>query len=321
MRTGIIDCGTNTFNLLIAERSGKKWQGLFNGKINVRLGKGGFAQGVIRKERLARGLDALVSHRETLLSYRVDEVVVIATSAVRDAANATEFIRLVKEQTRLDVRVVDGLKEAELIFDGVRQTIELADENVLVMDIGGGSTEFIIANRTGILWKESFPLGVSRIYEYLQPSDCLSEEEVSKLDRALEKALQPLKEAMKAHPTHRLVGASGSFDTLVAILAAANQTTPDERSNTIAIEEFDHMHRLMLRSTFEERIRIPGMLPMRADTMPLATALIQYIVQTFHIKRIDQSSFALKEGVMAQLIEQRMTSQCIDDVLTSPVSA
>lgn len=321
MRTGIIDCGTNTFNLLIAEREGKQWECLFSGKINVRLGRGGFGSGVIRKERMARGVDAIISYFETLLSYRVDEVVVIATSAVRDAENARDFIRLVKAKTGLEVRVVDGFKEAELIFDGVRQTVEPTDENLLVMDIGGGSTEFIIANQSGILWKQSFPLGVSRIYEYLQPSDSLKDNERSKLDETLNKALKPLMQALALHPTQRLIGASGSFDTLVAMLFAAQAEQPNERSNEITLTEFELMHHKMLNSTFEERIRIPGMLPIRADTMPLATSLIHYTIQNCGIKHVAQSSYALKEGVMAQLIEQRLTSQKIEDVLSGLTTA
>lgn len=321
MRTGIIDCGTNTFNLLIAERTTKHWETIFNGKINVRLGKGGFEQGTIRKERMARGVDALMTYYETLLSYRVDDVVVIATSAVRDAGNAAEFIRLVKAKTGLDVRVVDGIKEAELIFEGVRQTLDPSDENILVMDIGGGSTEFILANQNGILWKQSFPLGVSRIYEFLQPSDCLTEGELTRLHDTLTKALAPLLQAMEQNPARCLVGASGSFDTLVAMLAEAEDSQPNETSNEITPEQFEQMHQLMLSSTFEERIRIPGMLPIRADTMPLATALIDFVIRQCGIEKLTQSSYALKEGALAQLIDERISSQHIHAILADRSTA
>lgn len=317
MRTGVIDCGTNTFNLLIAERDEKQWTPLFNNRINVRLGKGGIAQGLIRNDRMARGIDALLSHREALLNYNADEVVVIATAAVRDASNVAEFIRAVKSATGFEVRVVDGMKEAELIFHGVAQSVSLGDDNVIVMDIGGGSTEFIIGIRQGICWKQSFPLGVARLFEFLAPSDPITSEQLEKLEQALHKALEPLSIALERFPATRLIGASGSFDTLVAMIAARQNARPNQQSNKIALDQFEDMRQLMLQSTFEERVRIPGMLPLRADTLPLAAALINFVIKQFSITEMEQSAYALKEGVMAQVMEQRLKPQAMNTVMDS----
>lgn len=306
MRVGIVDCGTNTFNLLVAEVEKGQWHALFTGKISVRLGKGGFHQGIIRPDRLARGIDALLAHRETMFNFDVERAAIFATAAVREASNAALFLRKVKEVTGMEVTVIDGLREAELIFEGVRQTLPSDERVYTVMDIGGGSTEFIIGNSEGILWKHSFPLGVSRIQEFLNPSDILTEEEKTRLHASFEKVLQPLKEALQRHPSTVLIGASGSFDTLTAMIAAAHRKEVEPLSNGIPLEDFDRMHRILTSSTYEQRLALPGMLPMRADTMPLASSLIHYVIQAFGMTQLFQSSYALKEGALQSIIDGRL---------------
>lgn len=306
MRIGIVDCGTNTFNLLVAEVENGRWAPLFTGKASVRLGKGGFHQGILKPERLARGIDALLSHRETMLNYGVESAAIFATAAVREASNSALFLRKAHEVTGIEVVVIDGLREAELIFEGVRQTLPNEHSTYTVMDIGGGSTEFIIGNTDGILWKQSFPLGVSRIHEFLQPSEVLTEDELQRLSDSFSKVLEPLADALEHYPNTTLIGASGSFDTLTAMIAAAHRQTVDSLSNTIALENFERMHRILISSTFEQRLALPGMLPMRADTMPLASALIAHVIAAYGMTSLIQSSYALKEGALKYILDGRM---------------
>lgn len=306
MRIGIVDCGTNTFNLLVAEVENGRWSHVFTGKAAVRLGKGGFHQGIIKPDRLARGIDVLLSHRETMINFGVERAAIFATAAVREASNSSVFLRKAHEVTGIEVIVIDGMREAELIFEGVRQTFPNDEGTYTVMDIGGGSTEFIIGNAEGILWKQSFPLGVSRIQEFLNPSDILTDDETARLTQSFAKVLLPLKEALERHSSHTLIGASGSFDTLTAMIAAARRQGYHPLSNPIALEDFKRMHRILTSSTFEERLALPGMLPMRADTMPLASTLIDYVIQAFGMTTLIQSSYALKEGALQCIIEGRL---------------
>lgn len=309
MRTGIIDCGTNTFNILVADIDDGQWIHQYSGKLNVRLGKGGFSRGVITSERLARGIDALCSHRETFMNYRVEQVMVFATAAVREAENASEFIKLARDKAGFEVTVIDGNKEAEFIFDGVKQTVDIGEETNLVMDIGGGSTEFIIANHAGVLWKQSFTIGVSKLYEFIQPSDPLAAEEIEKLKTNLDQILSPLLEAVRSHKPKRLIGASGSFDTLVDIISREGSQPSKPRSNRIELDDFERTHQRMLSTSYEERLEIPGMLPYRADTMPLATSLIAYVIEKCQIGELYQSAFALKEGALNQIIDGKLVPQ------------
>ena len=162
-RVAVIDCGTNTFNLRIVDLGAAAgWIPVFGQRIPVRLGQGGVAKGVIRPDRMARGLDALVSMREVLRNYKAEEVYVLATSALRGAKNGHEFVDEARRLSGLEVQIISGPHEARLIQEGIALNVnEPSEEMHMTMDIGGGSVEFIVWNHEGIKWSQSFDTGVA----------------------------------------------------------------------------------------------------------------------------------------------------------------
>ena len=213
-RVAIIDCGTNTFNLLVKEKVEGKWKTLFKTKLPVKLGAGGFSENVLLPNRMARGIDALYSYKNVIDSLGVKDVRVFATSAVREASNGNEFVARVKKHLNFDMEVISGDREAELIFEGVVQTTEEIKEDYLIMDIGGGSTEFIFVRDQKPLWRKSYLLGVSRLHGMLNPASRINQDDVNRLRGHLNKELQDLISFLKENPVKILVGSSGSFDTL-----------------------------------------------------------------------------------------------------------
>ena len=213
-RVAIIDCGTNTFNLLVKEKVEGKWKTLFKTKLPVKLGAGGFSENVLLPNRMARGIDALYSYKNVIDSLGVKDVRVFATSAVREASNGNEFVARVKKHLNFDMEVISGDREAELIFEGVVQTTEEIKEDYLIMDIGGGSTEFIFVRDQKPLWRKSYLLGVSRLHGMLKPASRINQDDVNRLRTHLNKELQDLISFLKENPVKILVGSSGSFDTL-----------------------------------------------------------------------------------------------------------
>lgn len=308
MRIGVIDCGTNTFNLLIADTQGNGWEKVFSNKVSVKLGHGGFTDGGIRVDRMARALDAMKVHYNNLLNFNVEKSFVFATSAMREAKNGHEFIARVKRDLGLEVVIIDGDREAQLIYDGVRQTFEVGSGNDLIVDIGGGSTEFIVASADGIHFKASFPIGVARLYEYVEADDPITSDQIHKLNQYLDDVLKPLDEALNRYPVSRMIGSSGSFDTLVDLFHSAGHI-PAVRglSNEIPLAVFEEIHRYLLHSTRETRLAMRGMLPLRVDYIVLATVVIQHLIQRFSITRIFQSEYALKEGVIAGILNNELT--------------
>ena len=215
-RVAVIDCGTNTFNLRIVDVGSEAgWIPVFGQRVPVKLGQGGVAKGVIRPDRMARGLDALVSMKEAIRNYRVEEVHVMATSAMRDAKNGHEFVAQTKALTGFDINVISGQHEARLIQEGIALNIKQSmEETCMTMDIGGGSVEFIVWNGDGIQWAQSFDVGVARLHMLMNWGDPLGEEGLAKMQPYLNDVLTPLSAAMDALKPSKLVGASGSFDTL-----------------------------------------------------------------------------------------------------------
>lgn len=213
MKISILDLGTNTFNIFIAEiHPDKTYTKLYKSKIAVKLGEGGINNNFIEEKPFERGIRALKKHRKTSKKFGVDKIVAFATSAVRSANNGRDFVLAAKEKTGIDVEVISGEREAELIYYGVKMAVRLNDTPSLIIDIGGGSTEFILANNKEILWKQSFLLGAARLLAKFKPSDPITESELKQIEGHLEKELQPLFSAAERVPGAQLPSPWGGRD-------------------------------------------------------------------------------------------------------------
>lgn len=301
MKVAILDCGTNTFNLLIAEVELSRWAIVHAQKFGVKLQEGGFHQGDIREEPFNRGQNAIAEVAKIIHEHAVDQTIATATSALREAKNGKAFIAKAKADHGITIELIDGNREAELIWKGVRQSIHL-DEAYLVMDIGGGSTEFIIGKGDQILWKKSYKLGVSRLFERLLPQDPMRPDDVSVLRELLEDELKDLRMALNEFPCTTLVGSSGSFDSIVDIITYRwGRAGELDKSTEILMNHFTVLYQEMLTSTKAERLQIKGLKPMRADFMVISMILIDFVVNQFGLNNLHRSAYALKEGQIAEL--------------------
>lgn len=302
-RHGIIDLGTNTFHLLIVEQHEDRVSTVFRESRASRIGKGGINQDLITDEGILRALTVLGYFREKLDEFEVPHTHVYAygTSAVRNARNRKQFIEEVWTQTQIPVTVIDGEKEAELIYYGVRTAVELGTDTSLIVDIGGGSVEFIIGNARGILWKQSFEIGGQRLMEKFMQHDPISPTEVRRLYNYLAEQLIPLANAVHQYAPTILVGSAGSFETLVDMdyLRHAKQSPSNEQSGfELSIESFYTSYQALIASDHGQRLRIPGMIPLRVDMIVVAVCLIDYLIRTFSISKIAVSNYSLKEGAV-----------------------
>lgn len=324
-RVAIIDCGTNTFNLLVKEKVEGKWKTLFKTKLPVKLGTGGFSENLLMPARMARGIDALYSYRNVIDSLEVKDVRVFATSAVREATNGKDFVARVKKHLNFDMEVISGDREAELIFEGVVQTTQEIKEDYLIMDIGGGSTEFIFVRDQKPLWRKSYLLGVSRIHGMLNPASRINQDDVNRLRGHLNKELLDLISFLKENPARVLVGSSGSFDTLFDMYqfggakdspkdasqdsakgfterSTESSTEGSRKLNEIPFNAYPSIHQWLMGSTLEERLKHPSIPQMRAEYMPLSTYLLKFVLEQSNFNKIYQSEYALKEGVLAHYL-------------------
>jgi len=303
MIVAILDFGTNTFNLLIARRKERGFEIIYSGKQPVKLGRGGIHAGRITRDAFERGFVAINNHLETIRRHGVDEIRAYATSAIRNAGNGLDFVEQVEKKFGFRVRIIPGDREAELIYKGVRQSLELPDANVMILDIGGGSNEFIICNRKGIVWKESFEIGMARILELFTLTDPIAHEEVKALESYFRQELQPLFEAVRKEKPGILIGASGSFDTFYALIRHRTGAGDDgKQGRQLALRNFRRLHTVLLGSTLEERKMMPGMEPVRVEMIVPASIFVSFVLRECNIRHLYQSDFSLKEGVIAELV-------------------
>lgn len=300
MRKAVIDLGTNTFHLFIVEINEKELKALYKEKIAVKLGQNGISKGRIAKDAMKRALHTLNVYKGIIDQFEVKEVMGIATSAIRNAKNGQELVSRIKAETGINIMIIDGDREAELIYKGVQAAMDIGETNKLIVDIGGGSVEFIIGNKNEILWKRSFEIGAQRLLDQFHKDDPMPSQSVEEIFDFLDRELAPLRVAIKAYRPEALIGCSGTFDTLCAIYRESNgeQVNNERIVQSLPFNEYRNIHRSLLIKNKEERLAIPGMVSMRVDMIVVASCLISYVTEHLHTEKIYASSYALKEGLL-----------------------
>ncbi len=301
-RIAIVDMGTNTFLLLIAEKNGLGLKSIYQDRIATKIGKGGINGGFITDEAIDRAMAALQQFDRKAKEMDVTKAVAIGTSAIRNATNKQELIKRIEAETLFRPKVISGEEEADLIYRGVRQAIDIPLSKALIVDIGGGSVEFIIADANQAFWKRSFEIGGQRLMERFHHHDPILPEEIENIHRFVNEKLGSLFEALAMWKPEVLIGVSGSFDTLSEIYCKENSISYNNEPETpLTIEAFHSISRSLYSKTRGERMQIPGMIELRVDMIVVGCCLIQCLLDRYSFARVRVSSYSLKEGVLATL--------------------
>ena len=296
MRAAILDLGTNTFQLLIAERLNddviflhrdEQWVGLAEESAE-RIGDAA----------LRRMESVLLNYREVISFHRPDLIHASGTAAFRNALNAADAIALVKRVIGMAPKTITGEEEAQLIYIGVCWAAGDIDATVLVMDIGGGSTEFIIGKRTRILWKKSYPLGATLLRKKFQPSDPITNAERNVIDRHIINLTDDLQFALTQHEPTVLIGASGSFDSFAAMMHCDTGNALVE----MHLHEIQTLLQTVVQSRESERAAMPGLVAYRVKPIVAAAVLTQIILRMFKPEKVYRSAYALNEGRLRRLL-------------------
>ncbi|MGB1317798.1 MAG: hypothetical protein ACPG5W_06315 [Flavobacteriales bacterium] len=309
MRLAVIDLGTNTFNLLVVEINGKEFTPVFNTKRAVKIGEGALIAGKLLPEPINRGKATLAEYQGIISKHKCDKTFAFATSGIRSTSNGQNFVDEVKSEIGLDINIIDGEEEAQLIYDGVDLAIPFSETPSVVMDIGGGSTEFIIADNSGVLWKKSYKLGISRILQMLEPANPVSQTDLESLNKLLATELVELVAKCKGLGIKTLVGSSGSFDSFAEMLWAqkgVKKTTKEIVSDEFDLNEVSQLHTQLISSDWKTRSQIPGLVEMRVDTIHMASYFVQWVLENCGLERLLLSTYALKEGVVHRVMEDRL---------------
>lgn len=305
MRVAVLDLGTNVFNMILGEFSPQgECRTVAEYKCAAKLGAGGLSGGIIAPvafETATAALEKIMGAIEE--AGGADKIIPYATSAVRDASNGPEFAGYLNSKFGFKVRIIPGEREAELIFKGIMESVGYlrgsdgrfsTGENAIMLDIGGGSNEFIITDGAGILWKRSFPIGMARMREKFNYTDPIPSNVIDEFIQFNDGVLQELWEAAEKYSPSIFIGSSGSFDTFKDLIF--NCGFREQPSIEIKGEDLKNLDDVLVASLASERIKMPGMSPIRVDYIVLASIFTQFVLGKINPRIIYQSSFSLKEG-------------------------
>ncbi len=299
-RIAVIDLGTNTFHLLIAEPAAQGFTTLVREREAVKIGMGGINDGLITEAGVARALATLKKFKATIDVWQADPVLAIGTSALRNARNGHEVVRLIEQETGITAKIISGEEEADLIYKGVAAAVPWGDAPALVVDIGGGSVEFIIGNTRQALWRISLEIGGQRLLEKFHRHDPIWPAEVEELKKYLAEKMEPVLAQLRLHQPRTLVGSSGTFDTLSEIYCHHNGLPYrlDDRETPFSIDAFAPIYEELLRKDRAQRLQMPGMIELRVDMIVVACCLIDFLLEHHAFDTIRVSTWSLKEGVL-----------------------
>ena len=298
MRTAVIDLGTNTFNLLIADVMDSKFTVIHSEKEGVALGMGGINSNIISPEAFDRGIRALRHFNFMCIHHKAEVINAFGTSALRDATNSDLFIKQIKDELGISVNIISGEKEADLIYKGVLWSYDFRNPGV-IMDIGGGSTEFIFANKEGITDLVSLNIGVSRIFQELKLSDPLTEKDILSITNWLDNKADGFFDGKQEE---LLIGASGSFETFYELIYC--QPFPDKlKCSEIPMKTLNDMIDWVIFSTQEDRDTNEFIIPIRKKMAPIAAVKTKWVIEKLGITRTMISRCSLKEGALREGIK------------------
>lgn len=302
LHVAVIDCGTNTFALNIYETpEGKTFKRIYKERYFVELLEEGRAH--IGDAPYARALNAHQKFAETLLKYDIHQLRAVGTAALRLADNGRQLMDEVLAKTGIDIELIDGLREADLIYKGVRLAMPQEKGPFLIMDIGGGSVEFVLCDAEKVFWARSFNIGAAILFDQFRPADPVQAETVSEMQATLTADLESLWAAAAEFPTLTLVGASGTFD-VIAAMHRPNRRRHEHLFELIDSSFFiDEVYQKLVFSSHKERLELHNLPHTRAKLIVGVIVLIRLVIDKLAIEQMAVSDYALREGCAWELLQ------------------
>lgn len=309
-----IDLGTNSFHAVIADIFEDGHFELVDSlKEMVFLAEGGLGND-ISEEAMRRGLDALRIIQRLCEGQNVERIHAYATSAIREARNGGEFIQRVIDEVGIKVNAISGLLEAELISLGVRNGVQLNETPSLLVDIGGGSVEFIIADREKTHFLTSHKIGVARLRADFVTSDPPSAKDQRAMETFILSEISDVREALAKAPCGEVIGSSGTMQAVATLIALRRKGREKDDPAALALnefrftrQEFESMAGDLLKMNRKKRVRIPGLDEKRADLIVPGVILIRTLLRELGVESVRISVQALREGIIIRAIQKEFS--------------
>ena len=299
-RVASIDIGTNTILLLIAKVESGKIHPLFEIETVARLGEGVQKDELLLREAMERSLQTLAQYMRRCQEWGVQKIFAAGTSALREAKNSDDFLKLAKEKLDLSIEVISGEEEAQLSFLAVAKDLQEREKSILVVDVGGGSTEFILGKGDQIKQWISLPLGSVRFTEEFLRSDPVQEEEWGAMERKIWEHLAAIPHSPEPLS---MVAVGGTATTLASVEQGLEDFVSEKIHHFVLKRETLKNQILLYRSkTIEERKKIPGLPKARADVILAGGTILYLAMEELHCSSVLISCHGVRYGLLYKKI-------------------
>ena len=303
MRIAAIDVGSNSVHMIVcAIRPDLSFEVVDREKDMIRLGAGALGKGRLPDANITAALESLAKFKRLAESNGVDEIVVAATSAVREAENGGDLITQARRQLHLRVRVISGAEEARLIHLAAAYAIGIGSDRAVTIDIGGGSTEITLGTAARMETGRSFKLGAIRLAERYAAHDPLSRHDQSRLVRFIVREAAGFLAQLRRRGFRRVIGTSGTIQALGSLANGAGAT--GSRRVVVAAEQIARLRRRLVGQSLDQRLQMPGLDPRRADLAPVGAILLDTILERLGAEELTLCDFALREGLVLDYIKR-----------------
>jgi exopolyphosphatase / guanosine-5'-triphosphate,3'-diphosphate pyrophosphatase len=343
MRIAAIDIGSNSIHMIVAEADVEGGiTTLWRMKEMVGLGRETFPARAISRETIERAMAILARFQQAAQQRQCERICAVATSAVREASNGGDFIERIGRSLGMEVRVISGREEARLIYLGVRHAIPLKGGPHLIVDIGGGSVEFIIGDRVRPLLLASRKLGAARMTAQFIKSDKITDAERAALLEHYENELAPIIGEIKRLKPIKAIGTSGTLENLAAMSAPPEDAasgsngatsgavngngqvigngsgTPIPRPRFIEKNAFGEMFEKLLRAGPKQRAAMHGLDEGRRDQIVAGALLVRELLRHLKLRRIEICPAALREGILVDYLSRHLPDLAIRQQIPDP---
>ena len=305
MRIAAIDVGTNSVHMIVCRvRPDLSFEVVDREKDMIRLGAGSLNGRSLPPANIAVAMQTLAKFRRLAESHGVDEILVAATSAVREADNGGDFIAEARRQVGLRVRVISGAEEARLIHLAAAYAVGIRQHRAVVIDIGGGSTEITLGTSARLEAARSFKLGAIRLTERFARHDPLTKPDVRRLVRHIRRETRGYLGQLRRRGFARVIGTSGTMLAIGALAAGAKKSPTEIRRLTVRARDLSRVRASLVRMPLEERLRIPGLDPRRADLAAVGAVLVDELLEGLEAEELTLCDFALREGLVLDYVKR-----------------
>ncbi len=303
-RLAAIDIGSNSIRLLVVEASvDGSYRVLDDEKQTTRLAQGLAETGLLNEASRRQSLDALWRMKSIVAGYHVDRLEVIATSAVREAKNRQQFLQGVREQLGLKVEIISPEDEGRLSFLSASRHFDLKSMNAVIMDLGGGSAELVLAAKGVVEEIHSLPVGAVRLTESFIHSDPLSEKDYRRLRKHIRKCFGEIVGEPKFIP-QVMIGAGGTFTALANMaMRVRGETYSTVAGYSLNRAELRHILDNLRRLAIDERREMPGLNADRADIIVAGLVVIERMLKLLHVNRLQVHDQGVRDGLMLRMIQ------------------